>query len=168
MDDDLYPYTARTRIHPDYAPHLPTSELGAEHVVIAGYHAAFATAPAPDTDVAVFPGFDLATARAGTTPVMALIRIEYATQVLTPGPHNTRRIHWEEGIFNAAITGMHWYLTPTVLNRARRCAIAAGWWAAGGRQAVLPRSVTDLVPGVPTVIDIHDHDPHTGNRWAPA
>ncbi|MFF3228873.1 hypothetical protein ACFYV7_39195 [Nocardia suismassiliense] len=165
--EELHPYTARTRIHPDYAPYLPASTLGADRVVVAGYHAAFATEPRPDTVISVFGGLDLDTARAEHIPVMALVRLERATQVITPGADGARRIRWEQGIFGGAFAGVSWYLAPTALDGRRRCVIAVGWWSADGRQAVLPRSVIVTIPGVPTVVDIRDHDPHTGTRWTP-
>jgi hypothetical protein len=147
MDTDLHTYTARLRIDPHYDRHLPDSDPAVDRVVVAGYHAAFAVVPCPTTVVGVFPGLDLVAARTEQVAVMALVRVEHASQVVTPNADGSSRIHWETNTFGRLPTGMSWYLAPTALDPDGRCVIADGRWCPGGRQAVLPRSVTVHAPG---------------------
>ncbi|WP_433664753.1 hypothetical protein ACQPW1_22940 [Nocardia sp. CA-128927] len=167
MNTDLTRYCARIRLDPRYERDLPAGARTVEHVVIAGYRAAFAAEPRPATVLAPFPGLDLAQAYAEHLPVMALVRVEHATRVVITDDDGTTRISWEEDTFGHSPSRISWYLAPATLNRERRCVLAEGRWRAGGRQGVLPRSVTTLAPGVPTVVDLHDHDPHSGTRWPP-
>ncbi|WP_406238498.1 hypothetical protein [Nocardia sp. NBC_01009] len=167
MNTDLHPYTARLRIDPRCAPYLPASDPGAS-VVVAGYHAAFGTHPCPAAVVGVFPGLDVAAVRTEWLVVMVLVRVEHATQVITPHGDGTSRTRWETNVFDGLPTGMRWYLAPAAIDGEGRLVIAGQQWSHGGRQAVLPRSVTMHAPGVPIVVDIHDQDPHTGKRWTPA
>ncbi|MFI6958612.1 hypothetical protein ACIBJI_34740 [Nocardia sp. NPDC050408] len=171
MNTDLHAYTARLRVAPRYDHHLracdPAHSVGFSGVVVAGYHAAFGMHPHSATVVGMFPGVDVAAARGERLPVMALVRVEHATQVITPHGDGTSRTHWENSPFDQLPTGFSWYLAPTDIDVAGRCVIADRCWSAGGRQAVLPRSVTMHAPGAPTVVDVHDHDPHTGRRWRP-
>ncbi|MEV5835579.1 hypothetical protein [Nocardia sp. NPDC052112] len=165
MGTDLHSYTARMRTDPRSGPYLPEDPRTVEGVVVAGYRAAFAVPPRPGTAVAVFGGLDLACT--GPLAVMALVRVEHAGQVVTVNDDGSSRIHWETNTFGQPSAGISWYLAPTELGCYGRRVIADGRWAAGGRQAVLPRSVTVFVPGAPTVVDVHDHDPGTGHRWMP-
>ncbi|WP_433622098.1 hypothetical protein [Nocardia sp. CA-120079] len=166
MGAELHAYTARLRTDPRYEPCLPEDARTVEGVVVAGYHAAFAAPPRPAIAVAVFGGLDLA--RSGPAAVMALVRVEHASQVITVNDDGSSRIHWETNTFGQLSTGISWYLAPAELASDGRRVIADGRWAAGGRQAVLPHSVTVFVPGAPPVVDVHDHDPRTGRRWVPA
>ncbi|MFX0575092.1 hypothetical protein [Nocardia nepalensis] len=172
MNTDLHAYTARLRIDPRYDYHLRACDQASSvefgGILVAGYHAAFGTHPHPATVVGMFPGVDIAAARSEQLPMMALVRVEHATQVITPHDDGTNRIHWEPSIFDQLPTGFSWYLAPVDIDVARGAVIADGRWSAGGRQAVLPRSVTVHAPGAPTVVDVHDQDPHTGRRWTPA
>lgn len=165
MATDLHACTARLRVDPYYQPYLPDTTGTIDRVLVAGYHAAFAVAPRPGTAVAVFDGLDATAAPTEQLPVLALVRVEHASQVVTVTDDGISRIHWETGTFGGLPTGMSWYLTPTERDPHGRRVIANGRWAPGGRQAVLPRSVTVRVPGTPTVVDVRDHDPHTGRRW---
>ncbi|WP_433521549.1 hypothetical protein ACQPZ2_30130 [Nocardia pseudovaccinii] len=166
MGTDLHPYTVRLRADPHYAPHLADDAGTVDSALVAGYHAAFAVPPRPATAVGLFGGLDLT----GTGPpaVMALVRVEHASQVVTVNDDRTSRTLWETSTFGRRRTGLSWYLAPTELGPGGRRVIAEGHWAASGRQAVLPRSVTALVPGAPIVIDVHDHDPRIGRRWMSA
>ncbi|MFF0533582.1 hypothetical protein ACFYT3_35100 [Nocardia amikacinitolerans] len=166
MAADLARYLAAVRADPHYAPYLPDHALPNGPILIVGQHAAFATHPRPATPIAVFPGGASTTAVIGY-PVMALVRVEHATAVITVGHDGTSTTRWEHAPFPGLPTGISWHLHPAELDAATgRWMIGAGRWAAGGRQAVLPRSVTAQVPGAPRVVALHDHDPHTGRRWS--
>ncbi|MFE9575370.1 hypothetical protein ACFYO1_03210 [Nocardia sp. NPDC006044] len=167
MNTELTRYVARIRPDPGYERDLIDAGRTIEHVVIAGYHAAFATEPGAATVLTVFPGLELAQAYAEHGAVMALVRVEHATQVVITDADGTSRIEWQDDTFGPPPSGISWYLAPTTLDHDHRCVIAEGRWRAGGRQGVLPRSVTTLVPGVPTVVDLRDHDPQSGTRWPP-
>ncbi|MBF6102261.1 hypothetical protein IU510_30035 [Nocardia cyriacigeorgica] len=166
MSTDLDRYLARVILDPAYAPYAPEHAQPRGPVVIVGYHAAFATHPAPGTALAAFPGIDLATTTVSSYPLMGLVRIEHATEVVTVHRDGSTSTEWHDTVFSRLPRGISWRLVPAepapVTGRPRT---VAGWWAAGGRQALLPRSVTTQVPGAPTAVKIHDHDPHTGRRW---
>ncbi|WP_435591875.1 hypothetical protein [Nocardia sp. bgisy118] len=165
MAADLARYLAAVQADPHYAPYLPDHALPDGPVLIVGQHAAFATSPRPATPVAVFPGGAPTTAVIAH-PVMALVRIEHATAIITVGHDGTSTTCWEHALFPGLPTGVSWHLYPTELDAATgRWVLGAGRWAAGGRQAVLPRSVTAQVPGAPRVVALHDHDARTGRRW---
>lgn len=164
MGPDTSGYLARVRLDPEYQPYLPASALPAEPVLVVGYRAAFATAPLPGTPLTAFPGTVPAATRQ-RHPVMGLVRVEYATEVVTTSEDGTSHTQWEENLFAGFPSGISWYLVPAEpVPATGRWAIASGSWAASGRQAVLPCPVTTGVPGAPTVVAIHDHDPHTGRR----
>ncbi|MEU2258453.1 hypothetical protein ABZ540_35405 [Nocardia xishanensis] len=166
MVADLGRYLARVRVDPDYAPYLPDHALPDRPVLIVGQHAACATSPRPGTPVAMFPGAD-PTETASSHPVMALVRVEHATAVITVAHDGSSRTRWEDALFPGLPTGITWRLCPAEPDTASgRWVTARGRWAAGGRQALLPRSVAAQVPGAPRAVAIHDHDPHTGRRWS--
>ncbi|MFI6041905.1 hypothetical protein ACIA8C_09740 [Nocardia sp. NPDC051321] len=167
VNADLTRYCARIRHDPRYERDLLDNVRTVDHVVIAGYHAAFAVEPRPATVLTPFSGLDLAQAYAEHLPVMALVRVEHATRVVITNDDGTSRTGWQDDTFGFLPTGISWYLAPTTLDHERRCVIAGGRWRGGGRQGVLSRSVTTHAPGVPTVVDLHDHDPHSGTRWPP-
>ncbi|WP_028478891.1 hypothetical protein [Nocardia sp. CNY236] len=151
------PYTARLRLEPRYAPYLP--EIGAAaSVLVVGYHAAFAATPAHGTPITAF---DPAPPR-HPDPPMALIRIEHRTASLRTDADGNPQ--WQPDPFGIGLPEFCWYLTPTQ-HTGTRWVLARGRWAAGGRQAVLPRTLTAAVPGAPTVVSVHDHNTHTGRRW---
>ncbi|MBF6341301.1 hypothetical protein IU450_36280 [Nocardia abscessus] len=133
-------------------------------VLVAGYHAAFATPPQPGASIGVFPGVDPVPPKAGIAAVMALVRIEYATQVDTTDDDDSR-IYWKRQHFDRLPAGDGWRLVPAQLDEHARWVIARGHLAAGGLQALLPRSVSVQVPGSPIAVAVHDVDPHTGRRW---
>ncbi|MGO4612967.1 hypothetical protein AB4305_03315 [Nocardia sp. 2YAB30] len=164
MGTDLDSYTARLRADPRYGPYLPDTAADIDRVLVAGYHAAFATPPPPGTVIAVFPGIDHTAAACGR-PVMALVRVEHATQVVTVHADGSSQTRWENDSFGGLPTGIGWRLSPAVPDTAGRWVIAEGRWAAGGREAVLPRSVTAQVPGAPAVVTVHEQDPQTGRPW---
>lgn len=141
------------RLHPVPDP--------AREVLVIGWHAAFANAPAAGTSLAVFGDIESA---ADHLPVMALVRIEHATAIDTIAPDGTRETRWGPDPFGIAKTGISWRLVPAHRAGDGRWVIAPGWWAAGGEEAVLSNSVTARV-GAPTVVPVYDHDPHTGKRW---
>ncbi|MEV4233558.1 hypothetical protein AB0J47_00060 [Nocardia sp. NPDC049737] len=159
---DLSRYTARIRLDPHYAPYLPDNG-SLPSMLLAGYHAAFATGPRPGPPIAAFdhpPTYPIVEG----TAALALVRIEYATQITTLTPDGDNEIGWASDPFGIGLPEFGWRLIPAQ-HTGGRWLIAHGTWAAGGRQGVLPRSVTTQVPGAPTVVAVHDHDPHTGNRW---
>ncbi|WP_109529295.1 MULTISPECIES: hypothetical protein [Nocardia] len=161
MSVDLSSYTARLRLDPHYAAYLPDDDRMPMSMLVVGYHAAFATGPRPGTPVADFDGLP---SLAENTVGLALVRIEYATQITTIIPDGGSETSWARDPFGIGLPEFGWRLVPTQ-HRDGRWVIASGSWAAGARQAVLPRSVTIQVPGTPTVVGVHDRDPHTGNRW---
>ncbi|MEV0027829.1 hypothetical protein [Nocardia sp. NPDC050793] len=165
MRIDLARYLARVQLDPNHQRYLREEALPGGPVLIVGHHAAFATSPRPGTPIAVFPGIEPATP-ATDYPILALVRVEHATGVITVADDGTSRIHWEENVFPGLPTGISWYLRPAELDPATgRWVLAAGRWAAGGCHAQLPRSVTTQVPGAPSSVAIHDQDSHTGRRW---
>ncbi|MFG3621277.1 hypothetical protein [Nocardia sp. NPDC047654] len=101
---------------------------------------------------------------ARVTAVMALVRIEYATQVDTLDKDGGSRSGWQRQLFDRLPTGHGWRLLPAELHNGR-WVIARGNLAAGGLQALLPRSVSTQVPAAPLVVAVHDVVPHTGRRW---
>ncbi|WP_406274534.1 hypothetical protein OH799_01365 [Nocardia sp. NBC_00881] len=160
MGTDLDRYTAPITPAPrDRSPRSRTTR-----VLIAGVHAAFATPPRPGTVVATFDDFDMH-ARPDELPIVALVRVEYATQVVTANRDGSRRIRWERDVFGRLPTGIGWRLSPAATDPTGRIVIGQGWWAAGGREIILPAAVRAQVPGVPAAVALHDHDPHTG--WRP-
>jgi hypothetical protein len=159
---DLSPYTARIRVDPHYAPYPPDSGPLPSMLVV-GYHAAFATGPRPGIPIAVFDGLPARILVEGIA-ALALVRVEYATEITTVGPDGVSEIGWASDPFGIGLPEFGWRLVPAQ-RTGGRWVIAQGCWAAGGRQGVLPRSLTTQVPGAPTVVSIHDHNPHTGNRW---
>ncbi|MGY1899798.1 hypothetical protein [Nocardia gipuzkoensis] len=134
-------------------------------VLVAGYHAAFATPPQSGTSIGVFPGVDPFPAKTGVAAVMALVRIEYATHVDTLDKHGGSRTGWQRQQLDRLPTGYGWRLLPAQLDHRGRWVIARGNLAAGGLQALPPRSVSMQVPPAPIVVAVHDHDPGTGRRW---
>ncbi|WP_157978695.1 MULTISPECIES: hypothetical protein [Nocardia] len=152
-------YTARLRADPRYAPYLPEIDASGS-VLVVGYYAAFAITPRPGTPIAAFDG--IPAQHAGL--VMALIRVENAGASPRTDPDGIPR--WEVDPFGIGLPEFGWYLSPAE-HTGSRWVLAAGWWAAGGRQAVLARTLSTVVPGAPTVVAVHDHDPHTGRRWQP-
>ncbi|MFI9410129.1 hypothetical protein [Nocardia gamkensis] len=163
MGIDSTHYLARLQTDPQYRSVLPNLAPTAR-VLVAGYHAAFATPPRPGASIGVFPGVDPATAGAGVAGVMALVRIEYATQVTVDDDGGSRDL-WQRKLFDRLPTGYGWRLLPAELDERGRWVIARGNLAASGVQALLPRSVSIQVPGAPVAIAVHDLDPHTGRRW---
>ncbi|WP_433621026.1 hypothetical protein [Nocardia sp. CA-120079] len=155
-------YSARIWVYPRYAPYLPESGQALSMLVV-GYHAAFATGPRPDTPIGVFDGLPTRTLMRGSA-ALALVRVEYATEITTVTPDGGSEISWAPDPFGLEWPEFGWRLVPAQRTDSR-WVIAHGCWAAGGRQGVLPRSLTTQVPGAPTVVTVHDHDPHTGNRW---
>jgi hypothetical protein len=160
VESDSTLYLARLQTDPRYRSVLPDVTPTAR-VLVAGYHAAFATPPRPGASIGVFPGVDPATAGAG---VMALVRIEYATQVPVDDDGGSQDL-WQSQLFDRLPTGYGWRLLPAALDERGRWGIARGNLAASGVQALLPRSVSIQVPGTPVAIAVHDLDPHTGRRW---
>ncbi|BDU00981.1 MULTISPECIES: hypothetical protein [Nocardia] len=156
-------YLARLQTDPQYRSVLPNLAPTAR-VLVAGYHAAFATPPRPGAPIGVFPGVDPDAARAGAAVVMALVRIEYATRVTVDADGGSRDI-WQQQLFDRLPTGYGWRLLPAQLDERGRWLIARGNLAASGLQALLPRSVSIQVPGAPVAVAVHDLDPHTGRRW---
>ncbi|MEU7764987.1 hypothetical protein AB0B25_07670 [Nocardia sp. NPDC049190] len=165
MGTDFDSYTARLRLDSRYGPYLPDAIVSTDCVLVAGYHAAFATPPRPGTVIAAFPGINQTAAAARGYPVMALVRVEHATQVVTVHTDGSRQINWETDPFGELPTGIGWRLTPAAADTAGRWVITDGRWAAGGCEAVLARSVTAQVPGAPAVVAVHEQDPHTRRRW---
>ncbi|WP_157129267.1 hypothetical protein [Nocardia amamiensis] len=164
MELDSSPYLARLQTDPQYRSVLPAVAPTAR-VLVAGYHAAFAAPPQPGTSIGVFPGVDPVPAKAGVAAVMALVRIEYATQVDTSDEDGGSRHGWKRQLFDRLPTGCGWRLLPAELDERARWVIARGNLAAGGLQALLPRSVSTQVPGAPIAVAVHDLDPHTSRRW---
>ncbi|MFF7941553.1 hypothetical protein ACFZC5_17720 [Nocardia gamkensis] len=160
MGSDSSRYLARLQTDPRYRSVLPDVPPTAR-VLVAGYHAAFATPPRPGASIGVFPGVDPATAGAG---VMALVRIEYATHVTVDDGGGSRDL-WQSQLFGRLPTGYGWRLLPAELDERGRWVIARGNLASSGVQALLPRSVSTQVPGAPVAVAVHDLDPHTGRRW---
>ncbi|MFC9434764.1 hypothetical protein [Nocardia sp. NPDC057030] len=68
MNTDWTCYSARLRLDPRYERDLLEDTRAVAHVVIAGYHAAFAAEPRPGTVLAPFPGVDLARPTPSTVP----------------------------------------------------------------------------------------------------
>ncbi|WP_327097390.1 hypothetical protein OIE68_00450 [Nocardia vinacea] len=163
MIADLSSYSARIRLDPRYAPHLPESGSLSSMLVV-GYHAAFATGPRPGTAIAIFHGLP-ARALVEGSAALALVRVEYATEITTVTLDGVSEIGWASDLFGIGLPEFGWRLLPAQ-HTAGRWVIAPGWWSAGGRQGVLPRSITTQVPGAPTVVTIYDHDPHTGRQWS--
>ncbi len=164
VETDSNRYLARLQTDPQYRSVMPDVAATAR-VLIAGYHAAFATPPQSGTSIGVFPGVDPFPAVAEVAAVMALVRIEYATQVDTLDKDGGSRTGWQRQLFDRLPTGYGWRLLPAQLDHRGRWVIARGNLAAGGSQALLPRSVSTQVPGAPIVVAVHDVDPHTGRRW---
>ncbi|MFX0573750.1 hypothetical protein [Nocardia nepalensis] len=162
MGTDLSCFSARIRVDPYHAPYLPDGGRLLSMLVV-GYHAAFATGPRPGTPIAVFDRLPNRTLVQGTA-ALALVRVEYATEITTVAPDGGSEISWAPDPFGIGLPEFGWRLVPAQPTGGR-WVIAHGCWAAGGRQGVLPRSLTTQVPGAPTVVTVHDHDPHTGNRW---
>lgn len=156
MNGDLNSYSARLRVDPRYVEVV--SAPPASSVLVVGYRACFATAPKPGTPVAAFPAITSAsTTTTVAAPPMALVSIERAAQII-----RDREIHWEEGHFG--VSGVHWCLIPVDPTVDSRFVIAEGWWAAGGYQAVLTRSVIANAPTAPTVVAVHNAHPSTGRK----
>ncbi|WP_280503414.1 hypothetical protein [Nocardia farcinica] len=168
MNTDADRYLARVTLAPAYTPYTPETAAPSVPVVIVGYHAAFAFHPAPGTALAAFPGIDLARMTASSFPLMGLVSIEHATEIRTVHRDGSTSTEWSDTAFSQLPHGTTWYLAPAepdpVTGRPRT---ATGRWAAGRHRALLPRSVALQVPGAPTAVTIHDHDPHTGRRWSP-
>jgi hypothetical protein len=133
-------------------------------VLVAGYHAAFATPPRPGASIGMFPGMAPATAGPAGAAVMVLVRIEYATQVPVDDDGGSRDL-WQSQLFDRLPTGYGWRLLPAEPDARGRWVIARGNLAASGVQALLPRTVSTQVPGAPVAVAVHDLDPHTGRRW---
>ncbi|MGQ4616289.1 hypothetical protein [Nocardia sp. R7R-8] len=160
---DASRYLARLQTDPQYRSVL--SDIApTERVLVAGYHAAFATVPRPRASIGIFPGVDPVPARVGVAGVMALVRIEYATHVTVDEDGGSRDL-WQPQLFHRLPTGYRWRLLPAELDERGRWVITRGNLAASGVQALLPRSVSIQVPGAPVAVAVHDLDPHTGHRW---
>ena len=168
MNTDADRYLARAALAPAYTRYAPEIAVPSGPVVIVGYHAAFAFHPAAGTALAAFPGIDLAGMTASSFPLMGLVRIEHATEIITVHRDGSASTEWNDTTFSQLPHGTTWYLTPAELDpMTGRPRTAAGRWAAGRHRALLPRSVTTQVPGAPTTVTLHDHDPHTSRRWSP-
>ncbi|RDI45306.1 hypothetical protein [Nocardia mexicana] len=160
MSVDLGSYTARVRVQSGYIGAV--ADPGPDTaVVVVGYRAAFATHPRPGTPIAAFPGIDTAEVAAGGAAPVALIAVEIATQVVTPGISETRWEHDPFGIYGT--TGFHWYLAP-VDPTPGGFVLTAGSWAASGYEAALTTTLTRQAPTAPAVVRLHDKNPHTGTR----
>ncbi|MFE3230130.1 hypothetical protein [Nocardia sp. NPDC059228] len=158
MNGELNSYCARLRVGPRYVEVV--SAPPASSVLVVGYRACFATAPKPGTPVAAFPAITPATTTTDAAPPMALVSIERATQII-----RDRESYWEEGYFGIfGDSGVHWCLIPVDPTVDSRFVIAEGWWAAGGYQAVLTRSVIANAPTAPTVVAVHNAHPSTGRK----
>ncbi|MBF6215928.1 hypothetical protein IU487_33560 [Nocardia puris] len=84
-------------------------------------------------------------------PTYALVRVEHDADPVGCSPH-----------------GLDYRLMPAEVDTTSfRWILADGAWAAGGRHALLTRTVRERVPGAPIRIPIHDHTPDTGRRWTP-
>ncbi|MFE3058798.1 hypothetical protein [Nocardia sp. NPDC059239] len=153
-------YSARLRVDPRYVEVVSAPPVTG--ILVVGYRACFATAPKPSTPVAAFPTITQATTTAITAPPMALVSVERATQIIRD--HET---HWEEDYFGGfGDSGIDWCLIPVDPTFDGGFVVAEGWWAAGGYQAVLTRSVIANAPTAPTVVAVHNAHPSTGRkRW---
>ncbi|MRH91560.1 hypothetical protein GFY24_29670 [Nocardia sp. SYP-A9097] len=164
MDGDLNNYTARLRTHHhrELAPQPPAAV-----VLVVGYRACFAAAPKPGTPVIAFAAITAATTTAVAAPMMALISVENATQVVRVRSDGSSEIDWEEDPFEIfGHSGIRWCLMPVQSAPGGRFVIAPGSWVAGRYQAVLTRSTLSHAPTAPTVVAVHNADPHTGHtRW---
>ncbi|WP_040801769.1 hypothetical protein [Nocardia higoensis] len=168
MNTDADRYLARMTLAPAYARYAPETAAPSGPIVIVGYHAAFAFHPAPGTALAAFPGIDLESMTASSLPLMGLVRIEHATEIVTVHRDGSTSTEWNDTTFDQLPHGTTWYLTPAEPDpMTGRPRTAAGRWAAGRHRAQLPRSVALQVPGAPIAVTIHDHDPHTGRHWSP-
>ncbi|WP_327141296.1 hypothetical protein [Nocardia sp. NBC_01327] len=165
MVTDLHSHTARLRIMPGCEDALPEAPSGG--VLVVGYRASFATAPEGGTPVAAFAAISPAATATSTAPRMALISVERATRILGSRTDGSSEIRWEENYFAGfGDSGIQWHLLPVDACPERGFVIASGAWSASGYQAVLTRSVSAEVPFAPTVVAVHNANPHTGHtRW---
>ncbi|MEV6096169.1 hypothetical protein [Nocardia sp. NPDC051981] len=163
MKTDPTRYLARLRVTPGYEKAVPAPpSVG---VLIVGYRACFAAAPAAGTPIASFEATTPVQIDAGAATAMALISVERATQRLRIRTEGGTEISWEENYFSAfGDSGTQWHLLPVDPSSHGGFVIARGAWAAGGYQAVLTRSTLIQAPFAPAVVSVHNVDPHTGER----
>ncbi|MCU1645445.1 MAG: hypothetical protein JWN03_5720 [Nocardia sp.] len=165
MVTDPHSHTARLRIVPGCEDALPEAPSGG--VLVVGYRVSFATAPEGGTPVAAFAAISTAATATSTAPRMALISVERATRIHSRNADGNSEIRWEENHFTGfGDSGIQWHLLPVDACPERGFVIASGAWSASGYQAVLTRSVSAEVPFAPTVVAVHNANPHTGHtRW---
>lgn len=165
VDTDLHNYAARLRVMPHCDNAIPEAPTGG--VLVVGYRASFATAPESGTPIAAFRATSPAATVSSTAPRMALISVERATKVLSATADGGSEIRWEENYFGAfGDSGIVWHLLPVDASPERGFVIAPGAWCASGYEAVLTRSAIAEVPFAPTVIAVHNANPHTGHtQW---
>ncbi|MFE3000047.1 hypothetical protein ACFXG4_34240 [Nocardia sp. NPDC059246] len=164
MNADPSRYLARLRVMPGYETAVPAPP--STEVLVVGYRACFAAAPEPGTPISRFDAVTVGAAAQTATP-MALISVEHATQRLRIRTGGGTEISWEENYFTAfGDSGTRWHLLPVATSSAGGFIVAHGAWSASGYEAVLTRSTLAQAPFAPSVVAVHNADPHTGaQRW---
>ena len=156
-------FLARLRVTPGYEHAVPAPPSTA--VLVVGYRACFATAPAAGTAITSFGGVIPVPTDTGTATAMVLISVERATQRLRIRTEGGTEISWEENYSPAfGDSGTQWHLLPVEPSPQGGFVIARGAWSASGYQAVLTRSTLIQAPFAPPVVSVHNADPHTGER----
>lgn len=164
VNTDPSRYLARLRVIPGYETAVPAPP--STEVLVVGYRASFAAAPEPSTAIAHFDALTVRAVAQTATP-MVLVSVEHATKRLRIRTGGGTEISWEENYFTAfGDSDTRWHLLPVTTSSDGGFIVAPGAWSASGYEAVLTRSTLAQAPFAPSVVAVHNADPHTGmHRW---